>query len=167
MSADLAVGVDVATGAYNRARFERELSAAVSDAKRNKAAISLLYVDADDFLEHQDVNGRERTEELLSWLADRVAEVTNGRGPVGRIDEDAFAVFLPAFTLAEACKLAEQIRLKVGTSRHTGSAGPFRVTISVGVAALRRNEPWGNLMEAAETACRRAKQGGRDRTARR
>ena len=38
------------------------------------------------------------------------------------------------------------------------------LTVSVGVAGLKRNEPWGNLFEAAEDACRKAKQGGRDRT---
>jgi diguanylate cyclase (GGDEF)-like protein len=167
MSADLAVGVDVATGAFTRARFESELAKAVSECRRTHAPISVIYVDADDFTEHRDMHGEERATELLSWLAQRLSIVVDGRGPLGRVDEDAFAVCLPKIALTEACALGEKIRAHVSTTRHKGDSGAFRVTVSAGVAALRRNEPWGNLLEAAESACRKAKQGGRDRTARR
>jgi diguanylate cyclase (GGDEF)-like protein len=167
MSADLAVGVDVATGAYLRSRFEVELARAVANAKRTQQPLSLIYVDVDDFQEHHDMHGDERAIELLAWVAERIARISDGRGPIGRIDGDAFAFFLPSVALASACAVAERVRLAVGRQRHDGDAGPFRLTVSVGVAALRRNEPWGNLLEAAENACRKAKQGGRDRLARR
>jgi diguanylate cyclase (GGDEF)-like protein len=167
MSADIAVGVDLATGAFSRARFESELAKAVSEARRTHKPISVIYVDADDFQEHRDVHGEERSLELLSWLAQRLSLVVDGKGPVGRVDGDAFAVFLPGVALTEACALGEKLRVQVANTRQRGDAGSFRVTISAGVAALRRNEPWGNLLEAAESACRKAKQGGRDRMVRR
>jgi PleD family two-component response regulator len=58
--------------------------------------------------------------------------------------------------------MAERLRRSVPTTLHASAFGDFRVTISVGVAVNRRGEPWGNLLDAAEQACVRAKQGGRD-----
>ena len=70
--------------------------------------------------------------EVLSWLAEQIAEVVDGRGPLGRVDEDAFGVFLPAMALADACRVGETLRMKIASVRHPASAGPFRLTVSVG-----------------------------------
>jgi diguanylate cyclase len=167
MSADFAVGVDLSTGAFTRARFESELAKAVSVARRGKQTLSVIYLDVDDFTEHRDIHGADRAEELLSWMADEISRSVDGRGPLGRVEDDGFSLYLPAMTLTEACTLGERLRAQIAAVRHHGASGPFSVTVSVGVAALRKNEPWGNLLEAAENACRKAKQGGRDRMARR
>jgi PleD family two-component response regulator len=50
----------------------------------------------------------------------------------------------------------------VAATPHASRFGDYYLTVSVGVATLRRGEPWGNLIEAAERACLKAKQGGRD-----
>ena len=59
MSANLVQGLDLATGAWGRARFESELAKAVSQAKKTQGPLTLLYVDADDFFEHQEQHGNE------------------------------------------------------------------------------------------------------------
>ena len=57
------------------------------------------------------------------------------------------------------------IRREVARTPVQLETGPRQVTASVGVALLRPHEPWGNLADAAEAACIRAKQGGRNRVA--
>src|SRR5262249_60841869 len=82
----------------------------------------------------------------------------SGGGPVGRLGGDTFGLLLPGWALPRACALADRLRSATRADRCV------MATVSVGVAALRPSEPWGNLLEAAETACTRAKQAGRDRS---
>jgi PleD family two-component response regulator len=58
--------------------------------------------------------------------------------------------------------LSERIRGLVPRRPHRSKSGEYRLTVSVGVAALRPREGWGDFLEAAEVACLRAKQAGRD-----
>jgi diguanylate cyclase (GGDEF)-like protein len=98
----------------------------------------------------------------LSWLASLVSSVVDGAGPIGRVGGGAFAALLPGMDRERARALSERIRRMVPRHRHRSTSGEFHLTVSVGVASLRRHEPWGNFLEAAELACLRAKQAGRD-----
>ena len=72
---------------------------------------------------------------------------------------DELALALPGISQGVALQIAEQLRSAVSLKRH---GGDVRVTVSVGVAALRPSEPAGNLLDAAAEACQRAKQAGRN-----
>jgi diguanylate cyclase len=167
MSVELATQVDLLTGAWKRERFEEQLARAVTDARRSQRVLSMIYIDVDELQEHNDVHGRDSLDGALSWLAAKISQVIDGAGPIGRIGDDEFAVFLPNVSLEHALRLAERLRRTVPMTLHASAFGDYRLTVCVGVASLRRSEPWGNLAEAAEDACRRAKQGGRDGVARR
>jgi diguanylate cyclase (GGDEF)-like protein len=113
------------------------------------------------------VQGAAAVDGALAWIASQISEVVDGQGPIGRLEGGAFAVYLPNYTLPRALRLAEQVRDRISRTRHDSSFRGHRLTVSVGVAALRPGEPCGNLLEAAEQACRKAKQGGRDAIAQR
>lgn len=164
---DFAPQVDLLTGAYKRSRFEDEVARAVAHARRVKAPLSLLHVDIDDLQEHNDLHGRDALDLALSWLASKVSEVSDGRGPIGRIGGDELAIVMPGVGLEQAAELAETLRRLVPRTVHASSFGGYRLTISVGVVALRPQELSGNLLDAAADACRRAKQGGRNAVCRR
>lgn len=164
MTASVARGLDVVTGALGRAQLEAELYRAVSEARKSRSPLSLVYVDVDEYQEHEDSHGVEALHPVLSWLVDQMVDVFGGVGPLGRLDTDGFVAMLPGIEAARAYRLAEVLRFRVGACVHELVSGPLSMTVSVGVAGLKRHEPWGNLLEAAEVACRKAKQGGRDRT---
>lgn len=155
--------LDLTTGAYQRGAFEELLAAAVSRAVRSGEPLSLIYVDLDNVQEHNDVYGRERMDSVLSSIASVISREVDGAGPIGRIDGDAFVIALSGVALEEAAKLAERIRRCV--SSVLPLAPSVRQTVSAGVAQLKQPEPWGNLLEAAEEACTRAKQRGRNAVA--
>ncbi len=159
--AEVARQIDLLTAAWKRRYFEVQLARAVAKAQRLRHSLALIHVDADELQQHNDVHGQASVDSAISWLAAKMANVVDGRGPIGRLDGGAFATFLP-FTLERAMRLADRIRRMVPQTAHSSPFGDYRITVSVGVAALRRGEPWGNLFEAAEDACRKAKQGGRD-----
>jgi diguanylate cyclase (GGDEF)-like protein len=119
-------------------------------------------VDVDETQEANDEHGRDAVDAALSRLAQDVSEVLDGRGPLGRVEGDAFAAFLFAVTADQGARLGEALRRRFAERTFPSESGPFQLTVSVGVAALRPGEPYGNLLEAAEAACLQAKQGGRN-----
>lgn len=159
---ELALEIDLLTAAWKQDFFEAALSRAVRAARKSGDHLSVIRIDVDDMEEHNDMHGEERMDEAIGWLASRVGEHVDGMGPIGRVDGDEFAVYLPSMPKEKAQALAERIRRDVPRTLQSSQDGGFRLTVSVGVATLRSNEPWGNLFEAAGQACTRAKQGGRD-----
>ncbi|HZJ53752.1 MAG TPA: GGDEF domain-containing protein [Myxococcaceae bacterium] len=152
------VELDLETGVYTRGAFERELDFAVQVARRAAQPCSLMVVDVDDFQALRDVRGDLAADSCLEALAQRISSESSGAGPIGRLGADTFGLLLPGWALPRACALADRLRGAARADRCVSA------TVSVGVAALRPAEPWGNLLEAAETACIRAKQAGRDRS---
>lgn len=155
------------TGAYLRPPFELLLVRAVSDAHLTRMPLTLLWVDVDETQEGNDAHGREAMDAALSALVDELAAELDGRGPIGRVEGDAFAAVLFAVTPDMGERLGERLRRRFAARRFTAETGPFQLTVSVGVAALRAQEPYGNLLDAAESACVQAKQAGRNRVVRR
>ena len=159
---DVAPQLDLSTGAWKREYFEAQLARAVAASHRSKLPMAMIQLDVDDLQEHNDVHGTEPLDSSLSEIAQQLSQVLNGRGPIARLSGGAFATYLPGFTLDHALSVAEDIRRSIPVTEHSSPTGKYRLTVSLGVAALRPAEPWGNLMEAAEIACRKAKQGGKD-----
>lgn len=162
MSGEVALFLDLLTGAFRREHFEAELSRAVSASRKKMRPLSVLWIDVDDLTEHNDLHGRNATDTALGWLASKLGQTVDGRGPIGRVSGGAFAVFLDGVGPDEAVALSDRLRRTIPRTLHSSAFGDFRLTVSVGVAVLRSQEPWGNLLDAAEAACTRAKQGGRD-----
>ncbi|MFY0528115.1 GGDEF domain-containing protein [Archangium gephyra] len=151
------------TGAYLRPYFESLLAKGVSDATLARMPLTVLWVDVDETQEGNDAHGREVMDAALSELVDELAEELDGRGPIGRMEGDAFAASLYAVTPDMGVRLAEGLRRRLTEKRFRSETGGFHLTASVGVAGLKPGEPYGNLLDAAETACVQAKQAGRDR----
>ena len=151
------------TGAYLRPHFEELLARGVADAHAARLPLTLVWVDLDETQEGNDAQGRLAMDAVLSTLVDLLAEQLDGRGPIGRVEGDAFAASLYALTEAQGARLGEGVRRRFAARHFTGESGAFQRTVSVGVATLRPHEPYGNLMDAAESACLQAKQAGRDR----
>jgi diguanylate cyclase (GGDEF)-like protein len=154
--------VDVATGAYVREHFLALLSAAVAQAHREESPLVLLYVDLDETAVLRSERGQEAVEAALGALASAVSEGVDGLGPIGRLEDDAFAVLLVGCPPEHALRVAQAVRRRAASRQVPTESGAFSFTASVGMATLKRAEPWGNLLDAAEAACIRAKQGGRN-----
>lgn len=161
---DTPAAIDLLTGALGRRLFEAELARAVSLAREKSHPLALLYLDVDELLEANDLHGAPAVDRALAALAELTCEVSGGVGPLGRLEGGAFGLLLPRVGPSRALDLAEAIRLRAAHWDHPGEADePFQLTVSIGVAPLRAGEPWGNLLDAAQEACRRAKMAGRNR----
>jgi diguanylate cyclase (GGDEF)-like protein len=153
---------DSLSGLYTRAAFERRVRAVVTDNKMTRQWCA-LYVDVDQLHLINEKSGMHVGDAVLAELG----ELLRQRLPPGalgaRISGDRFAVLLPAHP-SDAEKFAEALR--VGAERTGAAQGETRlpVSISIGVALHEDSaEELAHVLAAAETACKAAKDRGRNR----
>jgi diguanylate cyclase (GGDEF)-like protein len=153
---------DALSGLYTRPAFEQRVRAVVGDPKSSKHWTA-LYIDADQVHVINDSFGMHVGDSVLGQLGELIRHRLPPGAFASRISGDRFAVLLPT-QLDDAEKFAESLREGV---EHLGTAhgeSRLHVSISVGVASL--DTAAGELMHslaAAETACKAAKDRGRNR----
>ncbi len=154
--------VDTLTGLYTRPAFETRMRLAVA-SNESSSDWSSLYINVDQLHVINDNFGMRVGDSILGQLG----ELLRGRLPAGafaaRISGDRFAAMLPGH-LDDAERFGEALREAAEQLGNMQGNSRLRVSISIGVAALDASE--GELMHslaAAETACKAAKDRGRNR----
>ncbi len=160
---------DGLTGIANRRTFDEVLDREWAAARRDRAPLSLLFLDADRFKLYNDRYGHQEGDALLKMLA--LALQNKARRPrdlAARYGGEEFVVLLPDTRREQALVIAESIRRAVEDLAipHEDNEGGI-VTVSVGVATV---VPLGDdvsaaLVEAADAAVYQAKAAGRNRVA--
>ncbi len=153
---------DTLTGLYTRPAFESRVRLAVASGD-NSPGWSSLYINVDQLHVINDNFGMRVGDTVLGQLG----ELLRGRMPpdafAARISGDRFAALLPG-NLDDAERFGESLREGAEKLGNVHGNSRLRVSISIGVAALDSSE--GELMHslaAAETACKAAKDRGRNR----
>jgi diguanylate cyclase (GGDEF)-like protein len=153
---------DALSGLYTRAALERRVRAIVADVKAAQPW-SALYINVDQLHAINEKSGMHVGDSLLSQLGELIRQRLPPGAFGARISGDRFAVMLPA-RVRDAERFAESLR--EGCSKLTLMQGETRlpVSISIGVAPLdSANAELAHLLAAAETACKAAKDRGRNR----
>jgi two-component system cell cycle response regulator len=157
---------DELTGLFNQNELRRLLNEEVARALRYKHPLSLLLVDIDGLEVINAEHGKNAGDDVLRSVA---AVLRSHLRPVdrsGRHEGASLAVLLPDTFASDGVQVAERLRALVGgAASRAASAAPNRpkVTISVGVAGIHESEKTpDDLLHAASTALREAKERGRD-----
>lgn len=147
---------DPLTGLANRRFLQIQLEKSLEAARRYGEALSVIMLDIDHFKNFNDTYGHPEGDKLLAKVAEIIAQEIRRPDYVFRYGGEEFLVLLPATDQDAAGGVAERLRAAVETG-----AG---VTISLGVAMLQETiQDKETLIEAADHALYRAKQGGRNR----
>ncbi|MEZ5305919.1 MAG: diguanylate cyclase [Pyrinomonadaceae bacterium] len=85
---------DPLTRVANRRKFQEEFEIALQKARDTGESISLLYMDLNGFKEVNDRYGHDMGDQLLKYVAARMASVLRKPDLVGRLGGDEFAVLL-------------------------------------------------------------------------
>ncbi len=158
---------DQLTSLANRRGFDEMLAQESRRAAREGQPLSLLMLDLDYFKRFNDAYGHVAGDQCLKTVATALKLGVRRPGDlVARYGGEELAIILPGTNLAGARNVAqfllEQIRA-LGISH--GASPHGRVTVSIGVAALRganAGSPEQRLVEAADAALYEAKARGRN-----
>jgi diguanylate cyclase len=142
------------------------LEKAIAEALETNEAMSLMLTDIDHFKTFNDNFGHLTGDQVLRLVAMSVKHNVKGKDTTARYGGEEFAVILPNTILRAAVTVAEHIRravmakelMKRSTGEHLG-----RMTISIGVATLRKGGTGQSLIERADTCLYAAKRHGRNR----
>ncbi|HTY95056.1 MAG TPA: bifunctional diguanylate cyclase/phosphodiesterase, partial [Steroidobacteraceae bacterium] len=157
---------DALSGLYTRTAFEQRVRSIVAERTLNSTPWSALYVNCDRMHVINDNHGMHVGDIVIGQLG----ELIRGRLPPGalaaRISGDRFTILLPT-EVDDAARFAESLRAgaEMLSAMHTGQ--DISITISIGVAPLEngRGGELAHSLAAAETACKAAKDRGRNRVA--
>lgn len=156
---------DPLTGLWNHGELLRILDREMARANRSRQSISLLMVDLDHFKQVNDRYGHLIGNEVLAEVSRRLLTSVRGYDVVGRCGGEEFIVVVPGVEGPGATALAERIVTHLRDRLFDTSAGPVRVTASVGVSFSSSSQAVDTieLIRAADVALYRAKQNGRNR----
>jgi two-component system, cell cycle response regulator len=157
--------VDPLTGLRNRRAFVEQINVEVARAQRYGTGLSLLLLDVDHFKSINDRYGHAGGDRVLSELGELLGRQLRTPDVAARWGGEEFVIALPSTGLDGAHIVAERVRAAVNSSPVAHEEANIRVSVSVGVAALRRGESLESLTDRADRAMYVAKQGGRNRVA--
>jgi diguanylate cyclase (GGDEF)-like protein len=160
------VSHDALTGLPNRSLFEQRLDLAIARSRRDRRTIAVMFLDLDRFKNVNDSLGHEAGNELLCAVADRLTDVIQGDATVARLGGDEFAIILPKIaSLRQSEAVARQVLQRFAQPFQLGRRRLY-VTPSIGVAHFPQDaRDAAALLEAADSAMYRAKEGGRNTVA--
>jgi diguanylate cyclase (GGDEF)-like protein len=159
---------DELTKMPNRRRFDQALALEWKRAVHDGAPLSLVLIDIDYFKQYNDCYGHVAGDVCLQMVAEELSKgVTRTGDLVVRYGGEEFVAILPETLRENALMIAEGLRVrieKLGLPHTYPEAGSV-VTVSLGVATQTKFEDnaFKQILDAADKALYRAKEGGRNR----
>jgi len=159
---------DPLTGIGNRKLFDHRLRELADAARADGQPLAVIMADIDRFKRINDTFGHPIGDLVLRRVAETLVECVKGRDLTARYGGEEFVVLLPGTPIKGAYVVAEEIRTtmlnKKLTRRSTGEV-LGQITLSLGIAELRRGESPDDMVARADAALYAAKNAGRNRTA--
>nr|WP_301289371.1 GGDEF domain-containing protein [Natronocella acetinitrilica] len=152
--------VDPLTGVANRLRLDETLQDCAERLARHGLPTSLLVLDVDHFKAINDQQGHVVGDRILAELGSILRARIRRIDHVFRYGGEEFVIVLSGTDLLRASGVAEDLRRRNAQRRFPDGV---RLTVSIGVAELDRNESATAWLARADQALYAAKQGGRNR----
>lgn len=156
---------DPLTQLLNRRALIVRLVAELERVRRYNAPLTVLMIDVDHFKLVNDTHGHIAGDLVLEELGFVLQRAARAVDTVARYGGEEFVVVLPETGEHGALAFAERLRAKVEWNTFSiGKGQSLHLTISVGLTTLESAgaESAEELLDAADKALYRAKQGGRN-----
>jgi two-component system cell cycle response regulator len=137
----------------------------VEQAASRGRPLALLMIDIDYFKSINDSWGHDTGDDVLREFAIRIKKSIRGIDLACRYGGEEFVVVMPETDMAVATLVAERLRRAIASEPFSIQQGArsIDVTISIGIAALGRDETAAMVFKRADQALYRAKRDGRNR----
>jgi diguanylate cyclase len=154
---------DLLTGVLNRKGLEEALEREVARAARQSSALSIAFLDIDNFKSINDTHGHSTGDDALSHLAQVARESMRPQDTLARFGGEEFVILMPDTHLEEGVQTI--IRLQRALTQRFFMAGDTRlfITFSAGVAELGKDEAPMAAIQRADRGMYRAKRAGKNK----
>lgn len=157
---------DALTGLANRRLLISRLDEEVRRARRTRAPLAVIMIDIDHFKEVNDTHGHAMGDVVLRNIGTMLNANLRTTDLAARYGGEELTLVLPYTDGPAAIQVAEQLRQKFAALDHLLGAATIRKTVSMGVSARGGQAAMPDaegLLNKADEALYRAKQGGRNR----
>lgn len=157
---------DGLTGLSNRKAFDRKLDELHRGYVEQGKLYSLLVMDLDHFKSFNDTYGHQVGDRVLKLLARVLQEHTTDTVFAARFGGEEFVALTEGLKVNQAAEIAESIRTQIAEKEIVNKTSGERlgkVTVSIGVAEITKDEAPDALIERADKALYMAKGAGRNR----
>jgi len=156
--------VDSLTGATSRPFFIEEARREVERARRDRAPLSLVIFDLDEFKAINDRHGHRFGDLALATAVRRCLGELRAVDLLGRFGGEEFVALLPMASLDAAERTAERLRRAIEATPVIAGGARSSVTASFGVAQIALGEESFEMaLDRADQALYEAKRAGRNR----
>jgi diguanylate cyclase len=153
--------LDPLTCVANRKSYDERFALEIGRHAEGAPLVMLLW-DIDNFKTINDSYGHRAGDRVLQSVAGCFKSSLRSSDFVARIGGEEFAVLLNGLKLAEAMKVANQLRIAVEALRFHFRGMPVRVTVSCGISQLKPEDSAETAYERADRALYQAKGGGKN-----
>jgi len=161
---DRLANVDGLTGLANRRHFIEVAEGALAQAVRYSHPLSLFLVDLDHFKQVNDTYGHGGGDAVLKAAATCLAETLRDTDLAARFGGEELIVLLPHTDTEGAVRLADRFLESLSALQIWHEERAIHVTASAGVTSRQSaSDPLEAIIERADKALYRAKNGGRNR----
>jgi diguanylate cyclase len=154
--------LDPLTGVANRKSFDERFKQEIARGQRADHPLAMLLWDIDSFKAINDSYGHRAGDRVLQSVAACFTAAVRSGDFVARIGGEEFAVLLSGVRLAEAMKIANQVRAAVEALRFHFRGTPVRVTVSCGATELQADDAAEDAFDRADSALYQAKNSGKN-----
>lgn len=153
---------DSLTKTASRIHLEQRARFDILHSRTHCEALTVILFDIDHFKHINDRSGHAFGDHALKHVSKIAQQALRPTDMLGRLGGDEFVALLPGNDHAAAVAIAERIRVQLQNSPlEDGQA----LTASFGIAEMGVNDTYETLLESADKALYKAKQGGRNRVA--
>ncbi len=157
--------IDKLTSLYNRKYISEVLEVEFKRSKALHSNLSVVLFDIDNFKKINDTHGHDGGDFVLSELGAQVkASGLRERDLAGRYGGEEFIIVLTNSNETQAAEVAERVRKRIETFDFTYDGKKIPVTISLGVASMKKEfHEFNELYKAADKALYESKKTGKNK----
>ena len=154
---------DGLTGLFNRLYFNEAFEHQISLAKRYSTALSILFIDVDNFKDVNDTHGHIVGDTALKRIGAIIKNAKRDSDIAARFGGEEFVLLMPHTEIVNALILGERIRKEVEKEEFPAHGTTYHLTISGGLASYPLNATDANtLLLQADSATYLAKGAGKN-----
>ena len=153
--------IDSMTDVANRRYYEERLAASLSQSQRQMQAITLLYLDIDNFKSINDNHGHLVGDAIIKTFAQRLQSCVRMEDLVARLGGDEFAIMIENTQVDSGDIIAKKL-LALMQKPMIIDGITVRVSTSIGVTFSQNVISTNDLMKLADQALYAAKAAGRN-----